>query len=402
MRQTISHTMYISIGLFLIAAQLAHADWVLMQGTSSTYWYIGLTADGHGKVFLYESTGGGGDGFWEYDILSDNWQQIVNTPIVGRGAYLEADTSSSLIYWQSGYQRFFVYDQNGGFWTELSQTPIPAWSDGYVMTNSDMCLDHTSGKLYWHSGDRGFYEYDLSLDTWTQKDSTPVSGNGDMVVHPGLGKIYWHQGFDPNSGHQNGFYEYDIAGDSWQTRAFTPVTCANGGLTIIPSQNKLYWSRGGLSADFMEYDIQTDAWTLLGTTPMNGQFGNLAADWSTNKIYYYGGFSVDPDSIFWEYTPGIGVFEQRTSVIKDIVPYIHYKTPIRGNEIMLHIRLSSQEIVKISVIDASGVIVLRDICELSHGNSNVNIGLRNFNQGVYFIVLQIAGETIVKKFVLLK
>lgn len=317
MNKKIIYSISSYIIITIICAGFVHADWTKLSGTPSTYWYIGLSADAHGSVFFYESTGGGGDGFWHYDIVSDTWQQLTNTPINGRGAYLEADTSSGLVYWQSGVTRFFVYDPSGSSWSELSPTPVAAWSGAYVMTNSDMCVDPLTGKLYWHNGGRAFYEYDIAGDTWTLKDSTLVSGNGDMVVHPGLNKIYWHQGFDPNSGHQDGFYEYDITGDVWQPLTPTPVTCANGGLTILPSEDRIYWSRGGGSADFLQYDIQSGVWSSLGSTPRSGQFGNLAGDWGDNVIYYYSGFGINPDSIFWKYTstPGIRDGEKNPAVL---------------------------------------------------------------------------------------
>lgn len=56
--------------LLFIRVVPAVADWTLLNGISSTFWYVGLTYY-QGKVYLYESTGGGGDGFWEYDVLSD-------------------------------------------------------------------------------------------------------------------------------------------------------------------------------------------------------------------------------------------------------------------------------------------------------------------------------------------
>jgi len=389
--------------LFFIRVVPGSADWTLLNGTSSTFWYVGLTYC-EGKVYLYESTGGGGDGFWEYDVLSDLWRQRASTPIIGKGAYLEADSSSGLIYWHSGYQQFFVYDPMTDTWIELAQTPVAAWSGGYVMTNSDMCINPVTQKIFWHNGNRAFYEYDIGTDVWIQKDSLPVSGNGDMVIHPGLNKIYWHQGFDPNSGHQDGFYEYDIATDQWRALTFTPVTCANGGLAILPSLDKIYWSRGGLSADFLEYDIAGDTWTSLGSTPRNGQFGNLAADWTGNYIYYYAGFNVTPDSIFWQYAGGVGLEERLTGAEQGVVKDLTIRTSpiINGNKIILQIGVNSSEDVNLKIIDAGGRVLLSRNFMFAYGSHELHLDVSGFVQGVYFIVATTSYEQTVTKVVLLK
>lgn len=98
----------------------------------------------------------------------------------------------------------------------------------------------------------------------------------------------------------------------------------------------------------------------------------------------------------------VGINEMNLGSVPETNPFVFCKTPARGNEVMLNVKVNSRETAKLTIVDASGAIAGQGDYVLRQGNNSMKIETENMGQGVYFFYLDVADQTFVRKLILLK
>jgi hypothetical protein len=168
---------------------------------------------------LYALRGGSSNAFWRYNIQSNDWTAMANTPAnVSSGGALTFD--GSYIYALRGgtTATFWRYNIQSNNWTTRANTPATVSSGG--------ALTFDGSYIYAFRGNstRTFWRYNIQSNSWTAMANTPANvGDGGALTYDGT-YIYAFRG-----GGNNPFWRYDIQGNTWTTMTNAPGTVGSGG-----------------------------------------------------------------------------------------------------------------------------------------------------------------------------
>lgn len=278
---------------------------------------------------IYVTQGGSRSGFASYNISSNTWTQLPNSPTLSQyGTKIEYDTTSQAIYYLAGWDKtaFFKYDIASGEWSSLPEAPL-AISAGSTLRN-------VNGTLYVMRGGGGqqFYKYNIAKQSWMipnvglfggwfRGNDVRTYGYGADIIKGDGNNYYLTRGnFDNIFAKYNsatgettkladapaGFYlggklayesthnkiyatanyynrklfVYDITTDTWSEEASDPPPLDPGeGTTLVYDGSRyLYWTRGGATTSFYRFDTSAGSgskWSAaLGAAPATLQYGS--------------------------------------------------------------------------------------------------------------------------------
>jgi len=256
-----------------------------------------------GEQYIYVLRGNNSNNFWRYDTFSDEWQTLSSVQFgapsdsINDYAHISADITidreNQLIYATAGNLRhgFSVYDINTDAWTVLPDTPTLAYFGSALEYDSNTEAVYYTAGYYSHH----FFKYDVGAQEWIQLSSSPdrfYYGGGLTLVDDYLLAF--------RGENNTGFYKYDIAKDSWLVpnrglfgRVFetNSVFTTNYGADIVMGDgDNFYLTRGNYADQFVRWNQTTGAITKLANTPAGLHNGaGLVYDNNQNKIYLTGG-----------------------------------------------------------------------------------------------------------------
>lgn len=248
--------------------------------------------------YIYMIRGGNDDAFLRYDTLSDTWDTLANTDfgspttqtnnLVGYGGDLAYDGSGTIYAIQGNTRSGFAsYNISTNSWTPLPNTPALTYYGGRIE------YDETSDSVYYLPGwDKPyFYKYDVSSRTWSTLSEAPaVFGYGASIVNIS-GNLYVLRGANVTT-----FYKYNIANDSWLIPTVglfdslfrgTDYRTFNYGADIVRGDgNNYYITRGNWDNLFIRYNGVTGDTVRMADAPSGFYYGaELVYDSANNKIY---------------------------------------------------------------------------------------------------------------------
>jgi hypothetical protein len=243
----------------------------------------------HGD-FLYALQGGATTGFWSYNINTQNWGSLDNTPedVRAGGALISGD-GDFLYALRGGKEKgFWRFNTSSPNWVSIDTKPEKKFSEGadLVYTGGDNIYAFLgNNKQFWH--------YSISSDTWNNMTNAPdTPGDGSDLIYTGGNNIYALRG-----GGTSEFWHYDKDSDNWSTLANTPGVVGSGGSLAFFNGSYIYALQGS-SDQFWRYTIATDSWSVLANAPAGvGSGADLIFTTATTGYSIRGGDTPD----FWEF-----------------------------------------------------------------------------------------------------
>ncbi len=259
------------------------------------YYGSAMIYDGDQYIYAFK---GNDDAFMVYDILSDTWSNLTSvnfgspmnqtTNATYTGADLVYDGNNN-IYAIQGNTRtgFSTYNIDSDSWTVLPNTPLPSSNDSQIVydapTNS-IYFTVATGRVY-------FYKYSISDQEWTRLSDAPAplgSGSGSENID---GEIYVTRGNTTNT-----FYKYRISDDSWLVPTFNlfgtfykgsdPLTFNYGSQIIKGGGTNYYIARGNYDSLFVRFNSATGDVAKLSDIPAGNYIGgSIVYDGVHSKIY---------------------------------------------------------------------------------------------------------------------
>lgn len=225
-------------------------------------------------------------------LLNDNYGVSTSgsfAAVNGNGLYTGGGRQAS----GTGINSFKRYDLVSKEWTNCANLPV-------VLTGAIM-LSHGT-KLYVFGGTTTtsttyvatLYEYDTTTDTWRTLASSP---NGARVWHSGAisnGKLYFFGGY--NGSQRSASDTYDIATNTWTTIAPLAVTrhghCSVAVDGIIYIFGGLTNAGGNTNNDIIAYSIANNTYTNISTSlskPPVRCYSSIITAWG--RLYVFGGYT---------------------------------------------------------------------------------------------------------------
>ena len=259
---------------------------------------VGASLEYDNSQFIYMLRGNSDDAFLKYDTLSDSWETLANVDfgspttqtnnLVGYGGDLAYDGSGTIYAIQGNTRSGFAsFDISSNTWSILPNTPALTYYGGRIE------YDATSNAVYYLPGwDKPFfYKYDVSSQTWTSLPEAPANlGYGASIVNVS-GNLYILRGANTTT-----FYKYNISKSSWLVPTVglfdglfrgTDYRTFNYGADIVKGDgNNFYIIRGNWDNLFIRYSGTTGETARMADAPAGFYYGaELAYDSTNNKIY---------------------------------------------------------------------------------------------------------------------
>lgn len=249
---------------------IATDTWATLANTPATVFQGGEIVEGP-NGFLYGFPGKGISTFWRYNISTNTWFSASDAPLtLSLGAAMVYD-GSQYIYVLRGNtdDAFMKYDTINDSWEIITNTNFGSPTnqlDNNVSIGGDLAFDGND-TIYAIQGNTrtGFASYSLLTGQWTVLTNVPIIpyDGAQLAYDEGTESVY------VTSGWNNPFvYRYDIATQLWSRVADAPMTIQNGGAARIVN-GILYVLRGGNTTTFWRYNISKQSWQL----PNVGIFG---------------------------------------------------------------------------------------------------------------------------------
>ena len=252
-----------------------------------------------GDNTIYVTQGNTRSGFAAYNISSNSWTQLTNTPTLSYyGSQIEYDSTSNAIYFLEGWDKtfFYKYDISTQTWSSLPDVPI-AISWGGSMKN-------VNGSLYTLRGaaTQSFYKYNIAKSSWL----VPTVGLFDGWFRGGDYRTYGY-GADIIKGDGDNFYitrgnydnlfvRYNSSTGTSTKMADAPAGFYTGAELVYDStNNKIYATISNIFRKFYVYDIATDVWSEVATDPPPldpGEGSSMTYDGSRYIYWNRGGATV--------------------------------------------------------------------------------------------------------------
>ncbi len=264
-----------SVNGFWNQSQMSYLPAGVRYGAELTY----VEADGA----LYTLRGNNTKNFYRYDIATNTWTTLANTPDnIYRGGYL-TNGPTGYLYATRGDNTaiFYRYDIANDLWETMSNAPKNFYNGSSLNYDGERYIYASPGR------DDAFYRYDTQTGYWTTLSNidfgNPNEGDGQKTyvgsdsVFDGINSIYMLQGnyypyFSKYTINNN--QEQGETADTWTALAKAPAGIYAGGSLAYDATNKsIYMLSGNWRQSFYKYDIASDSWTQLPNIPAHVGYG---------------------------------------------------------------------------------------------------------------------------------
>lgn len=239
------------------------------------------------------------NGFYEYDIDSNNWQSLQNLPIITRGGALAVNEGCAVYAGGGGAaganmnNRIYQYNRSTNTWAQSETFPVGG-ELGYAQVGPDGL--HVIGGYDGTSMVNRHFKFNLDNSGYVNRTGLAITND---VRIPGCrwdggDYIYLLGGNSANGAVRvSTFKRYQISTDTWEILPNAPVTGHSFCLIILdnrvyaysPNNNDIYSNR------LFEYHIFARQWTEkknLPTLPVHGICGSTQVN---NELYLISGYT---------------------------------------------------------------------------------------------------------------
>jgi len=329
--------------------------------------------------------------FWEYDPLTDTWEQLVDFPrFIACGVGFVID---SIAYITTGHDssEFDAIDSLYAWHTESNKWLVVGPIPPGVQRSRGIGFS-LNGKGYITSGlslsDTDYltdlWEYDPVTNIWTEKTSFPGNPRYDAICFTVGDCAYITLGTQLSPvGNCTDLWEYNAPTDTWAQKASFIDLCVTAP-TAFSLENKGYITLGHTIDPpyqyfnaIWEYDPNLDQWQQLYMFP--GMIRSNATSFViTNTGYIVGGtfFYLPINMDNWSFTPPPVMIDNKTIEMISIYPNpatskITISTLERG---VLYLNsINGQQVLKKEILD-----------------SKTTIDVSGLNRGIY--IVKVVGE----------
>ncbi|NOZ74463.1 MAG: T9SS type A sorting domain-containing protein [FCB group bacterium] len=351
--------------------------------------------------------------FMEYKAPDNGYWRVDTTKIIFR-RYFNAESYNGKIYIFGGigseqYTQYLVedveiFDPSTGTITYGTPLPYPRRAGGSAVYN---------GKIYLVGGESstGYSDrldiYDINTNTWTSGASLPIATETEAVYYDG--KIYVIGGYD--GGVHDEVFEYDINADTWTQIGVAPSSVS---AHKMAAYNGLIFVIGdyGVLDRLWVYNIADGSWTEYSSNIIGRRHTSLAI--SGDKLYIIAGNSK-LDGVYQYYrvvqsidlSPFLSVSGQSDFLPKAFELDQNYPNPfnpVTNIDFTLH----QDGDVKLKVYDLLG----KQVQELYNGFKKSGSHTIQWNgktqngefasSGEYIVVIEMNGNILTKKMILIK
>lgn len=259
--------------------------WTELADTPEGVYYGGAIIEGPSD-YLYALRGNNTDTFWRYQISTNTWSDegAVDAPqsvYYGGSAVYDG---SQYIYAMRGNNddAFFRYDTSVDLWETLTATDFGALSNqinNMVRHGGDLTFDG-SDTIYAIQGNTrtGFAKYNTLDGEWTVLENLPfMAHSGAQIVYNAQEEAIFYL---PANG-QPYHFKYDLGSQTW-TQLNDGPTSFYYGCSMNSAGDKIYISRGYNQENFYQYDPEADSWL----TPTRNLFGDSFEGGTRHRFYY--------------------------------------------------------------------------------------------------------------------
>lgn len=271
---------YPYLAKYSIATDAAYGEtantWtVLAQAPVGVYTGGSLTYDA-GTGTLYLTRGNRIDNYFRYDVATNEWSQLPDTPInfdqgasqVVYGDYIYALRGANT----TNFYRYNIPESSWEMPTKGFFGPsIPGGSSYFPFTYGAASANDGGDNIYMIRGgyDGSFVRYDAGTGTTTELARLPVgawgwqdtnNGGVSMVYATDRDEIYYSPGtlrISRASGKGDYFYKYDVATNAWTELALDqpPLPVGAGSTMVYDGSRYIYLTRGAATSTWWRYDL---------------------------------------------------------------------------------------------------------------------------------------------------
>jgi len=249
--------------------------------------YRGSGVYANGYIYVL---GGENYTFYRFNPINGEWIRLADTPEhTGEGGALAWD-EGGYIYMMpgEGKQGLYRYELSSDTWEEIAQTPAD-------QDNASLMVYGGNNNLYFSfAGFKNFYRYSIENNSWTLLASPPDSlyynYGGQGAWYDGDNAIYVHFGTAESYGYYNkSFARYDIKQDSWTELPRPPEYFAyNFHNLVSDGQGNLYRfghrNQNNNPIYGLRYSIEEERWYEIGEVKASILEGFLVSD---NQRFIY-------------------------------------------------------------------------------------------------------------------
>lgn len=370
---------------------------------------FGGTPDGGGQYHNFT---------YQYDPITDTWATMANMPYAVD--WIDASYSADRFYIFGGfdggspYTYNMIYDVASDSWSNGASMPLGRMAAGQVVYNDS--LIYMLGGYNGSGPSNDVQIYNIYTDAWTTGTALPLVNMMQGVAMTG-DTIWLVGGYDGGSAYSTLYYGVIDPGTCetivWSTGSALPVANFNNGATQLIRGGKWYlYIVGGfenaatITNHAWEYDVELDVWTALPDYPMTITRNDyLIGREGHSEIYVVGG---DPtggwtatDQVWklpW-YDPGIAE-KPNQSEHAFTFAFAAMANPSKG---MISYATSVSGKVVLKAYDGTGRLVETLVNAVQPaGVKTINWDTSNIANGVYFLRLEVQGETATHKLILVK
>lgn len=300
-------------------------------GGSTRLGAVGFSIGNKGYIGGGASTGGEKKDFWEFDPILNTWTQKADIGgferqhavgfSIGDKGYLGTGYASE--FPETYLNDFWEYDPLSNIWEQKTdfEGGARAWAIGFNIGSKGYIGNGNDGD----SNLRDFWQYDPQLDIWTQMADFEGAVRNNAVGFSIENKGYIGIGKNNLDYNLKDFWEYDPVLNDWIKKSDFGGAGRSSAVSFSIG-NKGYVGTGvvsgtGSTKDFWEYDPILDTWTQK--EDFGGTSRYDAAGFSIGNKGYIG--TGDDDIVvlgytkdFWEYTPDIACLPPGNLKTKDI------------------------------------------------------------------------------------
>lgn len=372
-------------------------------------------------IYSFGGTPDGGGAYhnftYQYDPITDTWATMANMPYAVD--WIDASYSADRFYIFGGfdggspYTYNMIYDVASDSWSNGASMPLGRMAAGQVVYNDS--LIYMLGGYNGSGPSNDVQIYNIYTDAWTTGTALPLVNMMQGVAMTG-DTIWLVGGYDGGSAYSTLYYGVIDPGTCetivWSTGSALPVANFNNGATQLIRGGKWYlYIVGGfenastITNHAWEYDVELDVWIALPDYPMTITRNDyLIGREGVAEIYVVGG---DPtggwtatDQV-WRLPLEVGIAEKpNQSEHAFTFAFAAMANPSKG---MISYATSVSGKVVLKAYDGTGRLVETLVNAVQPaGVKTINWDTSNIANGVYFLRLEVQGETATHKLILVK
>lgn len=243
--------------------------------------------------YLYILRGSNTSTMWRYDLNSNIWQTMADTPgVITAGSSMTYD-GTRYIYAIAGgnTNNFYRFDTVNNSWTTRGSLPSGA------QQGSDIAYIGNGKIIMLFTGGREFYIYDIASGLYETRQSYPssITYGGSGIWYDGSDSVYVNMGsvslWDHSDNSRVTFAKYSLSSDTWRSLPPPPVSTmynqnnltsdGHGGLYIFTSDQYTHLEKSQMA---YRYDIEKEMWAEAEGLTSLVEYGSAVSD-SDRYVY---------------------------------------------------------------------------------------------------------------------